>query len=129
MFQCIHHHNQNIKHFYHSKQFPPDPLPSVATLYLQFQETTDFFLCFVFPRHSYKWNRTECSFMSCFFHCKVFLKFIHIVVYFNSLLLHIADYYSIVWVHNCLSSPVFMDIWDFPVRNKATVTAHLQVFV
>lgn len=40
-----------------------------------------------------------------------FLRFIHVVVYLNSLFFFIAEWHSVVWIyHNCLSIDLLMDI-------------------
>lgn len=73
-----------------------------TTLCLQFLATTDLLSVLFFLNIQINEIEQTWYFMYSIFNCKIFFKFIHIVAYFSSWLLLIADYYS--WTpHNLVT--------------------------
>lgn len=104
---------QHIEHHHGSPNFPLVPFHFKHALTCQRQYCPDFFcpvyIWCAFPRTSHKWNDTFILFCVNLPSLSImFLKIIHIYARVNSLLLFIAEKYSIIWINHIMfiHSPV-----------------------
>lgn len=127
------HHSWCMEHFYHPlkcqflSSVPSPPAPG--------NHTPDFCpYCFAFPECHISGIIQYVAFHVWLLRCNiVFLRFTQAGVCISSVLLFIAELYSIVWLHHdFISSPVDEHLSCFQflvVLSKAAIHIHIQVFV